>query len=40
MVKPEYADDAIKEVETMASFSHSNILKLIGIMRELGMKYF
>ncbi|XP_035704965.1 tyrosine-protein kinase transmembrane receptor Ror isoform X2 [Folsomia candida] len=33
VVKREYSDEAVKEVETMATFSHPNILHLIGIVQ-------
>lgn len=36
VVKKEYSDEAVKEVETMANFSHPNILHLIGIVQSSG----
>jgi hypothetical protein len=36
VAKREYTDEAMKEVETMAAFSHQNILHLIGIVRHEG----
>lgn len=36
LIKKGHSDEAIKEVETMVTFSHPNILRLIGIVRSSG----
>jgi len=36
VVKKEHADDALKEVETMAAFNHPNILRMVGIAKHEG----
>ena len=39
-MKKENAEDALKEVETMAAFNHQNILRMIGIGKNEGKRTF
>jgi len=36
VAKREHAGEALKEVETMASFNHANILRLVGVATNQG----